>query len=110
MYIYNTTININESIHLEWLHWMKEKHIPAMLATGKFSKVKMCQVLVKEEMGGVTYSVQYTTNSLETLHKYYKEDASKLRSNFSRIFKDKFVIFSTELKVISEQFNIQIKN
>jgi hypothetical protein len=89
---------------------MKEKHIPDMLNTGKFTKAKMCQVLVNEEMGGVTYSVQYTTDSIETLHQYYKEDASKLRDETMQLFKDKFVAFRTELKVISEQYSISTKN
>ncbi|WP_196895036.1 DUF4286 family protein [Aureivirga marina] len=102
MYIYNVTININESCHDEWLKWMKEKHIPDMLGTGKFSKAKMCQVLVEEEMGGITYSVQYTTDSKETLEKYYQEDAEKLREEGMKLFAGKFVAFRTELKVVSE--------
>ena len=110
MYIYNVTINIDESVHDQWFKWMKEKHIPNMLATGKFSKAKMSQVLVNEEMGGITYAVQYTTKSLELLHKYYKEDASKLRDEALLLFKDKFVAFRTELKVISEQFSMSAKN
>ena len=34
MIIYNVTINIDASIHDEWLAWIKE-HIPQVLATGK---------------------------------------------------------------------------
>jgi len=110
MYIYNVTTNIDETIQAEWLKWMKEKHIPEMLTTGKFSNAKMSQVLINEEMGGVTYSVQYTTNSLETLQAYYKEDATELRAKSLALFKDKFVSFRTELKVISEQFSMSLKN
>lgn len=110
MYIYNVTTNIDESIQAEWLKWMKEKHIPDMLATGKFSKAKMSQVMIKEDMGGITYSVQYTTDSLETLQEYYTEDAQKLRDESKTLFKDKFVAFRTELKVIREQFSMSFKN
>jgi len=110
MYIYNVTTNIDETIKAEWLQWMKEKHIPEMLATGKFSNAKMSQVLIDEEMGGVTYSVQYTTDSLETLQEYYKEDAPKLRDESMKLFSDKLVAFRTELKVISEQFSMSLKN
>ena len=31
MYIYNVTVNIDESIAQEWLTWMQESHIPEML-------------------------------------------------------------------------------
>jgi len=86
MYIYNVTTNIDKTIQTEWLQWMKKKHIPDMLATGKFSSTKMSQVMIEEEMGGITYSVQYTTDSIETLQVYYKEDAPRLRDESMKLF------------------------
>ena len=44
----------------------------------------MVKVLVEEEMGGTTYSIQYTTDSKETLQKYYDEDAPRLRDEGRR--------------------------
>lgn len=102
MYIYNVTINVVEEAHDDWLQWMKEEHIPQMLDTGKFIKALMTKVLVEEEMGGITYSVQYTTRDKATLEAYYEENASELRAASKR-FKDKFVAFRTELEVICEQ-------
>jgi len=102
MYIYNVTMNIEESIQKNWLSWMKEVHIPEMLATGKFSKALMTKVLVEEEMGGITYSIQYTTDSKEMLQKYYDEDAERLRKKVMELFAGKFVAFRTELAIISE--------
>ena len=110
MYIYNVTVNIEESVHDKWLKWMKEKHIPDMLGTGKFSSAKMCQVMVKEETGGITYSVQYTTDGIITLQEFYDQDAPRLRSEEMAIFKDKLLSFRTELKLISEQFSMSLKN
>jgi len=101
MIIYNVTINVEEDIHDSWLTWMKTEHIPEMLATGKFSKALMTKVLVEEELGGITYSVQYTTNNIETLHKYYDEDEENLRAK-SSLFEGKFVAFRTELEIVSE--------
>ena len=103
MLIYNVTINIDESVHDEWLLWMRDKHIPDMLATGKFSHAKMVKVLVEEDMGGVTYSVQYTTKDRGTLEAYYNEDAERLRKDGMARFADKFVAFRTELEVVSQQ-------
>lgn len=104
MYIYNVTINIEEAVHDSWLHWMKTEHIPAMLATGKFLKALMTRVIIEEEMGGKTYSVQYTTDSKETLEKYYTENADELRAQ-SKIFAGKYVAFRTELEIIGEAHN-----
>lgn len=101
MYIYNVTINIDESVEKEWLLWM-QTHIPEVLATGRFISAKLTQVLVKEEMGGVTYSVQYTAKTREDLDSYYKIDAPKLRSDGMKKFADKMLAFRTELKVIEE--------
>ena len=101
MYIYNVTINVNESIHEEWLIWIKE-HIPQVLATGKFTEAKLTKVLVEEEMGGITYSVKYRAKSREDLDAYYKEDAEKLRQDGLKRFADKSLAFRTELEIIDE--------
>jgi len=102
MYIYNVTINIQEDIQEKWLEWMKNEHIPEMLATGKFSKALMSRVMVEEEMGGFTYSVQYTTQNKEMLQRYYEEDSARLRAK-TKAFEGKFVAFRTELEIVSEQ-------
>ena len=102
MYIYNVTVNINEPVYNEWLQWMQTKHIPNMMATKKFTAAKLTRVLVDEEKGGITYSVQYTTPNRATLESYYREDAASLRKEANTIFKGKFVTFRTELEVISE--------
>jgi hypothetical protein len=102
MILYNVTINIHESVHDQWMKWMQEKHINDMLATGKFSSARMVKVLVEEEMGGTTYSIQFTTDSKETLQRYYDEDAPKLRAESASLFGDKMLAFRTELELISE--------
>ncbi len=101
MIIYNVTINIDESIHDEWLTWIKE-HIPQVLATGKFTEAKLTKVLVEEEMGGTTYSVQYRAKSRKDLDSYYKQDAERLRQDGLKRFADKMLAFRTELEVIDE--------
>jgi phosphoribosylamine-glycine ligase len=102
MILYNVTINIHESVHNQWMQWMQEKHINEVLATGKFTAARMVKVLVEEEMGGTTYSIQYTTDSKETLQRYYDEDAPRLREEGLRLFGDKMLAFRTELELISE--------
>ena len=77
MYIYNVTLSIEESIHEEWLTWI-QSHIPEVLATGKFTSAKLTQVLVEEDMGGITYSVQYSAKTREDLDNYYKEVVNQM--------------------------------
>lgn len=103
MYIYNVTINVEDEIHDAWLEWMKNRHIPDMLATGKFLEAKMSRVQVQEERGGTTYSIQYGLPDSATLQAYYKEDAERLRQDGENRFAGKFVAFRTELEVVDYQ-------
>ena len=109
MYIYNVTINIDETVHKEWLTWM-ESHIPNVLNTGKFISAKLTEVLVEEEMGGKTYSVQYTAETREDLDAYYKEDADKLQLESLKKFGDKMLAFRTELKLVKEFYPTSVNN
>ncbi len=109
MYIYNVTLSIDKSIHKEWLEWIHH-HIPEVLATGKFISAKLTQVLIEEEMEGITYSIQYLAKSREDLDKYYKEDAARLRTDGMQKFADKMLAFRTELKIVNEFFSNQVKN
>ena len=104
MIIYNVTINVDESIHEEWIRWMQEIHIPEVMATGKFIKALMSEVLVNETLGGITYSIQYTCDSRETLSKYYKEDAQRLRDEVDKRFGNKLGAFRTEMNIVKEFF------
>ena len=101
MIIYNVTISIDQSIHDQWLVWIKN-HIPQVLATGKFTEAKLTKVLVEEEMGGTTYSIQFRAKSREDLNAYYKEDAERLRNEGTKLFADNMLAFRTELEVIDE--------
>ncbi|MDD2986154.1 DUF4286 family protein [Flavobacterium sp.] len=103
MILYNVTINIDSSVHDQWMHWMQTKHINDVLATGKFSSARMVKVLVEEE-GSMTYSIQYTTENKEKLNRYFQEDAPQLRQEGLALFGDKMLAFRTELQVISEHF------
>lgn len=102
MIIYNVTTNIHESVHDQWMIWMQHKHIPEMIATGKFISARLVRVLIEEEMGGVTYSTQYTTDSIETLERYYQENAAALQEEGQKLFGEKMLSFRTELQVVSE--------
>jgi hypothetical protein len=76
--------------------WMQHKHIQNF-SNWKIS-ARLVRVLIEEEMGGVTYSAQYTTDSKETLERYYQEDAPVFVQRL-KSFGDKVLAFRTELQV-----------
>ena len=102
MIIYNVTSNVEDSIHQQWLEWMMDKHVPDIMATGKFYKIKIVKVLGDEQHGGTTYSVQYTAESREKLDEYYREHSPALRAEMKQVFGDKVLQFRTELELVQE--------
>ena len=101
MIIYNVTIYIDQSIHKEWLIWIREQ-IGRVLETGKFEKATFSRVLVEDNSREITYSVQYKSYSREALDTYYKESADKLRKKGQERFGEKMLTFRTELQIIDE--------
>tara|TARA_B100000809_G_scaffold252838_2_gene288050 strand:+ start:39949 stop:40275 length:327 start_codon:yes stop_codon:yes gene_type:complete len=104
MYVYNITTNIQETEEQKWLQWMQITHMPEMLETGKFLSAKMCKVLVEEDMGGVTYSVQYMAETKEALESYHEENAVNMKNKTNSKFAGQFVYFETEMILIDKQF------
>ncbi|MFP9097590.1 DUF4286 family protein [Flavobacterium sp. RHBU_24] len=102
MIIYNVTSNVDDSIHQQWLEWMMDKHVPDIMATGKFYKIKIVKVLGDEQHGGTTYSVQYTAENREKLDEYYRDHSPKLRGEMKQLFGDKVLQFRTELELVQE--------
>jgi hypothetical protein len=105
MIIYNVTINIVESEEQKWLNWMKNKHIKDVLNSNLFLKAVLIKVLIEEEMGGSTYSIQYYCESKEKLNQYYQEFAPKLRKEGLELFGDKMLAFRTELQILEEIYH-----
>lgn len=99
MVIYNVTVNIDDDIHLEWVQWMKETHIPEVMQTGMFLENRLCKLLVNEE-SGTTYTIQYTAYSLADLHEYQEIFAPELQRKHREKFGNKFVAFRTVMEII----------
>lgn len=100
MYLYNVTVNIEEDVHDKWLNWMKDTHIPDVMATGCFVANRMLMVLSEIENNGKTYSIQYYFNRMEDYLKYQEKFAPGLQKAHSDQFRDKYVAFRTLLKIV----------
>lgn len=98
MIIYNVTVNIEKSIHDEWLHWMKTVHIPEVMSTGCFIESHIYKVLADDNENGTTYSIQYSCTSMKEYENYRDVFAPALQAAHTVKFKDKFVAFRTLLE------------
>ena len=101
MVLYNITISVDASCAEEWIDYMENDHIPAVLATGHFRDYKLCRV-EGDEQGGLTYAVQYVAHSIEAFNTYQKECAPALQKEFIARWGSKAAAFRTVLPIISE--------
>lgn len=99
MIIYNVTINIEDSVHDEWVAWMKAKHIPDVIATGCFSSGSMFKLLV-EEQSGTSYAIQYRAPNINAVNRYLENFAPALRKEVEDIYGGKFTAFRTLLEEV----------
>jgi hypothetical protein len=99
MIIYNVTVNIENDVREEWLNWMKNVHIPDVMATGYFLENKICRVMVDEEQG-TTYSIQYTAAGMKDLEEYQRLHSPRLQKEHSERYANKFVAFRTLLEIV----------
>jgi hypothetical protein len=102
MIIYNVTMNIAEEVHEQWMQWIQKKHISDVMATGCFTSARLVKVLVNEEMGGITYSVQFFAPNKESLENFKDNHEDQLQYEGIRLFGDRMLFFKTDLEIISE--------
>ena len=102
MFIYNVTINIDDDVHDEWLHWMQNIHIKEVLDTGLFFESRICKVLGAEQSSGTTYAVQYSCRTLEEYEEYQKNHAALLQQKAAQKFQNHFTAFRTLLEIVGK--------
>ncbi len=99
MIIYNVTINIDNEVSHRWVKWMKEVHIPEVMATGCFTEYRMCRILVDDEQG-ISYCVMYTSPDMATYTTYKNDHAPVLQKKTNELFEGRFVAFRTLLEIL----------
>lgn len=102
MIIYNVTINVDNSIHAEWINWMRDKHLADVMATGLFVEYRILKLLnLQEDETGTTYAIQYKCKNREDYEHYQQAFAPALQAEGRTLFGDKFVAFRTLLEEIN---------
>lgn len=102
MILYNITIIMDDEIHNEWLTWIKSKQIPEVMNTGCFVSNRLLKV-VDSPNEGVTYCIQYISDSIEKLNEFRQNHDSLVQANSPVQFNNKFVAFPTVMEFIDNQ-------
>ena len=101
MIIYSVTINIDEEVQEEWLRWMREDHIPDVMATGLMRSYRMMRLLSRQEdETGVTYNIQYSLDTMDNFNRYQEQFAPGLQQKTAVKFGGRFVAWRTLLEEI----------
>ncbi|MBS1921307.1 MAG: DUF4286 family protein [Bacteroidetes bacterium] len=100
MIVYNITMKVDTAIEKEWVLWQQEEHIPEILATGLFYEHKFFRLLEQDETDGITYIIQYFTQSLENYQQYIVKFAPIFRKKATDKWKDKFVGIRTVMQAV----------
>lgn len=102
MLVYNVTIKVDHSIATPWLHWLKEEHIPEVIATGCFTHAVILRLTEVDEAEGPTFAVQYYADSKELYNQYITTFASEMRQKGFDKWGDKFMAFRTVMEVVDK--------
>ena len=101
MILYNVTVNIDFNVELEWKQWMKEEHIPKVMATGAFVANKMYKLLNEvPDATGATYSIQYFCENMGKLDDYIENKAPALVKEHIDKYANKHVAFRSILEEV----------
>jgi hypothetical protein len=100
MILYNVTSKVEWSIHEEWLLWMKEEHIPEVIATGCFTHSKFLRLIEVDETDGPTYAVQYFAESKANYNRYIENYSTQMRKKVFDKWGTKSMAFRTVMQVV----------
>ena len=101
MLVYNITLKIDPDIETEWVYWMKQVHIPEVMATNLFTEYKFFKLLEQDDNEGPTYVIQYFALSKENYDRYINEFSAALRHKAIEKWGNKFFAFRTVMQAVN---------
>jgi hypothetical protein len=92
--IYEITAIVQTELIEQYEKYMRERHIPELLATGYFRGAKFTRS--KENR----YRIQYEARDRESLEHYLQKDAARLRGDFNAHFPEGAEVFRENWEVL----------
>lgn len=98
MFIVNITFNASVRVFEPWRKYVTKYFIPQSMKDGGFTEFKIIKVLVDEETGGQTYSVQFMSENPIRVDNYLREIFPGFQDELIQTFGEQVVVFATPLK------------
>ena len=99
MIIYNTTFHADHSHKEEFVQFLKQTYIPRAIEGGLLKDAQLAKVMGNEEEG-VSYALQFKTESLDTLDLWNGRVGMELTAMIAQKFQHKVAGFSTLLELL----------
>ena len=100
MYIYNITTLTDPSILEQWLSWMREQRIPAIMASGCFLRYQFVRLLDTDEGHGLTYAVQFYAPDRGSCDHFAADFEPALQREGQRLWGEKTLSFTTLMETV----------
>jgi hypothetical protein len=98
MILFNITVNISLAAEKDWLQFMKEVHIPEIMASGLPLETKLLRLLTEIDNEGVTYTNQFIFRTMEDFLAYQTNYQAELQDKHHQKFNGQYVSFRTLLE------------
>lgn len=99
MITYSVSVTLDREIEQDWLAWMRETHIPEVMATGCFLNARMTRLLdPAPDSGTATFNIQYTAENIGVYKRYQDNHAPALQKSHSDRYQGRFAAFRTLLR------------
>ncbi len=83
MLIYNTTFQVDDAVHDNFLIWIKENYIPEVQKHGTLKAPRICRILSHRDDGS-SYSLQWEVESSGLLHRWHMEQGVRLNDELTK--------------------------
>ena len=100
MLIYNITTKVEHAIANNWVQWMKNDHIPAIMQTRKFIRFNFSKLIDVDETDGLTYTVQFFANMKNDYDQYIQHQSAQLRKEAIDKWGGKFISFRSLMEEV----------
>lgn len=100
MYIYNTTTLVDPAIMDEWVSWMKDRQIPAIMATGFFERYQFVRLLDVDESHGRTFALQLYATDRAACDHFATQAEPALQRESQQQWGEKSLSFGTLMEVV----------
>ena len=97
MIIYNTSYILHSTIEDDFCKWMTDKFIPLIKETGTFNQNYFCKVMVQQEDGSQTYSLQLFFKNKVQFDKYHQDFEPKCKAIFVAKYQTNIMTFSSTM-------------